>query len=158
MRGHERLTCACSILTSYSELSRRVVRPAFASHSAYRKPAPFLAVTHAVLTNWEYMDVIRLAADPKCSSNLVNSITTIDSMLKIGTLRAPLKKLFGLGGLASDHDFVSVLTVRPPIRSWWRPGMGVSSLDIDALLRYGTVSAGLVAKSELGPRGWLDRI
>jgi len=115
-------------------------------------------VTHAVLTNWEYMDVIRLAADPKCSSNLVNSITTIDSMLKIGTLRAPLKKLFGLGGLASDHDFVSVLTVRPPNRSWWRPGMGVSRLDIDALLRYGTVSAGLVAKSELGPRGWLDRI
>jgi hypothetical protein len=68
-------------------------------------------VTHAVLTNWEYMDVIRLAADPKCSSNLVNSITTIDRLLKISRLRGPLKKLFGLGGLESDQDFVSVLTV-----------------------------------------------
>ena len=74
---------------------------------------PFLAVTHAVLTNWEYMDVIRRAADPKCSSSLVNSITTIDSLLKVDRLRVPLKKLFGLGELASDQDFVSVLTVRP---------------------------------------------
>jgi hypothetical protein len=63
--------------------------------------------------NWEYMDVIRLAADPKCSSNLVNSITTIDRLLKFDRLRGPLKKLFGLGGLESDQDFVSVLTVCP---------------------------------------------
>lgn len=68
-------------------------------------------MTHAVLTSWEYMDVIRLAADPKCSSNLVNSITTIDRLLKFSRLRLPLKKLFGLGGLESDQDFVSVLTV-----------------------------------------------
>ncbi|KAH8977627.1 peptidase S28 [Lactarius akahatsu] len=89
------------------------------------------AVTHAVLTNWEYMDVIRLAADPKCSSNLVNSITTIDSLLKIGTLRAPLKKLFGLGGLASDQDFVSVLTY--PLGLWqdrnWDPAVGSTGFD-----------------------------
>jgi hypothetical protein len=57
------------------------------------------------------MDVIRLAADPKCSSNLVNTIATIDSLLKIGPLRGRLKKLFGLGELESDKDFVSVLTV-----------------------------------------------
>ena len=68
-------------------------------------------MTHAVLTNWEYMDVIRLAADAKCSSNLVNSITTIDRLLKLRQLRGPLKKLFGLGELKSDQDFVSVLTV-----------------------------------------------
>ncbi|KAI9455808.1 peptidase S28 [Lactarius psammicola] len=89
------------------------------------------AVTHAVLTNWEYMDVIRLAADPRCSSNLVNSITTIDSMLKIGTLRVPLKKLFGLGGLASDQDFVSVLTY--PLGLWqnrnWDPAVGSTAFD-----------------------------
>ena len=114
MRGHGQLTCACSILTSCSELSRRAVRPAFASHQMIGILIPFLAVTHAVLTNWEYMDVIRLAADSKCSSILVNSITTIDSLLKVNTLRVPLKKLFGLGGLASDQDFVSVLTVCPP--------------------------------------------
>ena len=74
-------------------------------------PFSFLAVTHAVLINWEYMDVIRLAADPKCSSNLVNSITTIDSLLKFAPLRRRLKKLFGLDELESDKDFVSVLTV-----------------------------------------------
>jgi hypothetical protein len=68
-------------------------------------------VTHAALTNWEYMDVIRLAADPKCSSNLVKSIATIDRLLKVGYLRSSLKKLFGLGGLESDQDFVSVLVV-----------------------------------------------
>ena len=32
-------------------------------------------------------------------------------MLKLNRLRGPLKKLFGLGGLESDQDFVSVLTV-----------------------------------------------
>ena len=64
-----------------------------------------------MLTDWEYMDVIRLAADAKCSSNLVNSISTIDRVLKFRHLRGPLKKLFGLGGLESDQDFVSVLTV-----------------------------------------------
>ncbi|KAN0131018.1 peptidase S28 [Lactarius tabidus] len=89
------------------------------------------AVTHAVLTNWEYMDVIRLAADPKCSSNLVNSITTIDSLLKIRTLRGQLKKLFGLGGLASDQDFVSVLTY--PLDFWqarnWDPAVGSTTFD-----------------------------
>ena len=57
------------------------------------------------------MDVIRLAADAKCSSNLVNSVSTIDRVLKFRHLRGPLKKLFGLGGLESDQDFVSVLTV-----------------------------------------------
>lgn len=69
------------------------------------------AVTHAALTNWEYMDVIRLAAEPKCSSNLVKSIATVDRLLKVSYLRGPLKKLFGLGGLESDQDFVSVLAV-----------------------------------------------
>ncbi|KAI0253178.1 hypothetical protein BJV78DRAFT_247470 [Lactifluus subvellereus] len=45
------------------------------------KILPFLAVTYAVLANWEYMDVIPLAADPKCP-NPVNTITTTDSLLK----------------------------------------------------------------------------
>ncbi|KAI0291929.1 peptidase S28 [Multifurca ochricompacta] len=89
------------------------------------------AVTHAVLTNWEYMDVIRLAADPKCSSNLVNSITTIDSLLKIGPVRRSLKNLFGLGELESDQDFVSVL--RYPLGWWqsrnWDPAVGSTNFD-----------------------------
>ena len=57
------------------------------------------------------LEYIRLAADAKCSSNLVNSISTIDRLLELGHLRGPLKELFGLGGLESDQDFVSVLTV-----------------------------------------------
>ncbi|KAH9987911.1 serine carboxypeptidase S28-domain-containing protein [Russula compacta] len=89
------------------------------------------AVTHAVLTNWEYMDVIRLAADQRCSSNLVNSISTIDRLLKFGPLRGPLKNLFGLGGLESDQDFVSVLT--HPLGSWqdknWDPIVGTTTFD-----------------------------
>ncbi|KAI0247491.1 peptidase S28 [Lactifluus subvellereus] len=89
------------------------------------------AVTHAVLTNWEYMDVIRLAADPKCSSNLVNTITTIDSLLKFSPLRGRLKKLFGLSELESDKDFVSVLTY--PLASWqdrnWDPAVGSTTFD-----------------------------
>ncbi|KAF8467929.1 peptidase S28 [Russula ochroleuca] len=89
------------------------------------------AVTHAVLANWEYMDVIRLAADPKCSSNLMNSITTIDRLLKFRHLRGPLKKLFGLGGLESDQDFVSALTY--PLASWqdrnWDPAVGSTTFD-----------------------------
>ncbi|KAH9991483.1 serine carboxypeptidase S28-domain-containing protein [Russula vinacea] len=90
-----------------------------------------LSVTHAVLTNWEYMDVIRLAADAKCSSNLVNSVSTIDRVLKFRHLRGPLKKLFGLDGLESDQDFVSVLTY--PLASWqdrnWDPAVGSTTFD-----------------------------
>ncbi|KAI9510982.1 peptidase S28 [Russula earlei] len=89
------------------------------------------AVTHAVITNWEYMDVIRLAADPKCSSNLVNSISIIDRLLKVGRLRRPLKKLFELDGLQSDQDFVSMLTY--PLASWqdqnWDPAVGSTTFD-----------------------------
>jgi hypothetical protein len=69
------------------------------------------AVTHATVSDWEYMDVIRLAAEPKCSSNLVESIANVDSLLNVSSLRGPLKKLFGLEGLESDQDFVSVLAV-----------------------------------------------
>jgi hypothetical protein len=57
------------------------------------------------------MDVIRLAADPKCSSNLEKSILTIDSILEKRVFSKPLKSLFGLGGLKHDEDFVSLLMV-----------------------------------------------
>ena len=155
--GHGRLTCGCSILTSCSELSHQAVSPVYASHPTDLKPVLFLAVTHAALTNWEYMDVIRLAADPKCSSNLVSSITTIDSLLKIGTLRGQLKKLFGLGGLASDQDFVSVLTVRSFTCPYDSDILATRDGRFD-LLRYRTVPAGLLARLESGPRGWLNYV
>ena len=116
MLGRGPHTCECSTPTSCLVPSRRVVRhPVFLSFTVRcrteRNTVGFQAVSHGVLTDWEYMDVIRLAADAKCSSNLVNSISTIDRVLKFRHLRGPLKKLFGLGGLESDQDFVSVLTV-----------------------------------------------
>ncbi|KAH9958388.1 peptidase S28 [Lactifluus volemus] len=89
------------------------------------------AVTHAVLMNWEYMDVIRFASDPICSSNLVNSISMIDSLLKIGPLRGRLKSLFGLSELESDKDFASVLEY--PLSTWqdqnWDPAVSSTTFD-----------------------------
>ena len=72
-----------------------------------------LGVTHASLQNWEYMEIIRKAADPKCSNHLVNSISTIDNILSSypSFFKRQLKNLFGLGDLEHDEDFVSVLEV-----------------------------------------------
>lgn len=76
------------------------------------------AVTHASIENWEYMEIIRQAADPKCSAHLENSIQTIDATLARGddpigrTLKRRLKGLFGLAGLEHDEDFVSLIEVR----------------------------------------------
>jgi len=75
------------------------------------KSAISLAVTHASLENWEYMETIRVAADPKCSSHLEKSIQTIDSILAHRRFTRPLKALFGLGDLEHDEDFVSVIEV-----------------------------------------------
>ena len=73
-----------------------------------------LGVTHATLQNWEYNEIIRKAADPKCSAHIVNSISTIDDIL-LGSspsfVKHQLKNLFGLGELEHDEDFASVLEV-----------------------------------------------
>lgn len=71
------------------------------------------AVTHATLENWQYMEIIREAADSTCSGHLVGSIGTIDDIL-LGNnkfFKTQLKKLFGLNGLEHDEDFASVLEV-----------------------------------------------
>lgn len=71
------------------------------------------AVTHATLENWQYMDVIRTAADPKCSAHLINFVSTIDSVLTNApeNFKKEFKSLFGLQDLEHDDDFVSVLMV-----------------------------------------------
>lgn len=70
-------------------------------------------------------------------------------MLKINYLRGPLKKLFGLGGLKSDQDFASVLTVCLSAE--------VSRVgELMLMPACGSVSARLVAGSELGSRCWID--
>lgn len=71
-----------------------------------------LAVTHAAITNWEYMDIIRRYAEPKCSEHLQKSIETIDKILDTRVLATPLKALFGVHGLRSDKDFASLIEVR----------------------------------------------
>lgn len=154
MQERGRRTCAYFTLTSCLVLLGRVVRPALfsvLSRTTLNLTARFghSAVTHAALTIWEYTDVIRLAADAKCSANLVKSISTIDGMLKISYLRGPLKKLFGLDGLKSDQDFVSVLTV-----CLFAVISRVSELVLTPAC--GSESARLVAGSELGSRCWLD--
>ncbi|KIK69784.1 hypothetical protein GYMLUDRAFT_34181 [Collybiopsis luxurians FD-317 M1] len=89
------------------------------------------AVTHASILNWEYMDIIRRYADPKCSEHLQNSIKTIDSILDHRVLAKPLKRLFGVHGLKRDVDFVSL--VESPLGSWqakvWDPKVGSTTFD-----------------------------
>jgi hypothetical protein len=126
------------------------------------------------------MDVIRLAAEPKCSSNLVKSIATVDRLLKVSYLRGPLKKLFGLGGLESDQDFVSVLAVcsllllvlrgcwrnidvcwlvdQFPLGSWqdrnWDPAVGSTAFDeFCAILNGDTPTLEDTARTVLLPGG-----
>ncbi|KAI0311348.1 peptidase S28 [Amylostereum chailletii] len=88
-------------------------------------------VTHAALSNWEYMDVIRTYADPICSANLVQSIATVDRLLNDTDARSTVKGLFNLTTLESDQDFASVLNI--PLGAWqeinWDPT--ISSTDFD---------------------------
>jgi hypothetical protein len=69
------------------------------------------AVTHAAITNWQYMEVIRVSADPKCAFHLENSIKAVDLILDQRIFSSRLKALFGLKGLKHDEDFVSMLEV-----------------------------------------------
>ncbi|KAF8157984.1 peptidase S28 [Crassisporium funariophilum] len=91
------------------------------------------AVTHAALENWQYMEIIRTAADPKCSAHLVNTISKIDTILEHGPafVKKQLKNLFGLGGLEHDEDFASVL--ESPLGAWqakcWDPEVGSTAFD-----------------------------
>jgi len=69
-------------------------------------------VTHASLSNWEYYEIIRNAADPTCSGQLQNAARTIDALLGVPYVKQYVKTLFGLQDLEHDDDFVSVLEVR----------------------------------------------
>ncbi|TRM64170.1 serine carboxypeptidase S28-domain-containing protein [Schizophyllum amplum] len=106
------------------------------------------AVTHADITNWQYMEVIRRAAPEDCSRHLESSIQTVDAILAHGGLPArALKALFGLAGLEHDDDFASVLS--SPLGYWqakcWDPKFGSNAFDnfCDALSKppIGALSA-----------------
>ena len=56
--------------------------------------------------------MIREAADPKCSDDILNSISTIDDILSDSpSFKPQLKNVFGLEDLEHDVDFVSILQV-----------------------------------------------
>ncbi|KAJ7597348.1 peptidase S28 [Mycena floridula] len=88
-------------------------------------------VTHASITNWEYMDIIRKGADPVCSNHLQNAIKTIDSLLDHAPTAKAIKALFDLADLESDQDFVSLL--EGPLSSWqskcWHPDFISTTFD-----------------------------
>ncbi|OCH91247.1 peptidase S28 [Obba rivulosa] len=89
------------------------------------------AVTHATLENWEYMDIIRRAANPECSHNLEIAIEAIDRTLSIPVLGGHLKGLFGLAELEHDEDFVSL--IESPLGAWqaknWNPEVGSTRFE-----------------------------
>ncbi|EPT05266.1 hypothetical protein FOMPIDRAFT_1013559 [Fomitopsis schrenkii] len=88
-------------------------------------------VTHADIENWRYMDIIRRAADPECSDNLVRSVEFVDAVLSIPALRGALKELFGLRDLEHDEDFASLLS--SPMGYWqakvWDPAVGSTGFE-----------------------------
>jgi Serine carboxypeptidase S28 len=90
------------------------------------------AVTHATIYNWEYMDIIRTAAPKECSDHLVSSIAHVDNLLARPWFRRPLRRLFGLGGLTHDDDFVS--TISWPLGSFqeknWDEEVGNTSFEV----------------------------
>ena len=59
---------------------------------------------------WQYMEVIRLAAEPRCAYHLENTIQTIDDILSRRFSRS-LKSLFGLADLTHDEDFAALISV-----------------------------------------------
>jgi hypothetical protein len=72
-------------------------------------------VTHASLSNWEYYEIIRNAADPTCISHLEHAALAIDTLLGVPYVKRYVKSLFGLQDLAHDDDFVSILEVYLPL-------------------------------------------
>jgi hypothetical protein len=66
-----------------------------------------------VLSNWEYYEIIRNAADPTCAKQLEHATLAIDALLGVPYAKRYVKSLFGLEDLAHDDDFISVLEVRP---------------------------------------------
>jgi len=74
------------------------------------------------------MDLIRQAADAKCSDHLVKSIDTIDKILEYGKpwVKKQLKGLFGLAALEKDDDFAAVLEVSFD----WNLNEGLLNVDL----------------------------
>ena len=102
----------CVFYTHISSMAR--YPPAVCTTRLLTLPLLYLrstGVTHASLSNWEYMEVIRNSADPKCSNHLEKIIEMVDLLLQIPLMNGVVKNIFGLSNLEHDEDFVSVLSV-----------------------------------------------
>ncbi|TBU27201.1 peptidase S28 [Dichomitus squalens] len=88
-------------------------------------------VTHASIENWEYMEIVRRAADLKCSGNIQLTVEIVDSLLANPVTGRPIKGLFGLADLEHNEDFVSLL--ESPLGHWqgrnWDPEVGTTGWD-----------------------------
>lgn len=88
-------------------------------------------VTHAALSNWEYYEIIRNAADPTCARQLEHATLAVDALLSVPYVKRYIKSLFGLEDLAHDDDFISVL--ESPLGYWqakvWDPAVGSTKFD-----------------------------
>lgn len=88
-------------------------------------------VTHATLSNWEYYEIIRNAANHTCARQLEHATLAIDALLGVPYAKRYLKSLFGLEDLAHDDDFISVLET--PLGYWqakvWDPAVGSTKFD-----------------------------
>ena len=108
--------CSSDLLSSSTAQLPPVVSLLYTKLTAYLTCAT-QAVTHASIENWEYMEIIRQAADPKCSAHLESSVQAIDSILTRGNdpinkaLKRRLKGLFGLADLEHDDDFAALVEV-----------------------------------------------
>ncbi|KAK2465427.1 hypothetical protein APHAL10511_002781 [Amanita phalloides] len=89
------------------------------------------AVTHAMIENWQYMDIIRTSADQKCSSRIESAIKTIDLLLEHPYPARMIKSQFGLSDLKHNADFASLL--QTPLERWqdkvWDPQVGSTAFD-----------------------------
>ena len=104
-------TCESYTQIWSSEQSLRAVSVSEFPPTVVLNPMFSAAVTHASIELWEYMDVIRRFADPRCSRDLEKLAVAIDSMLSQSGTRQAIKSLFGLSALEHDYDFIATIEV-----------------------------------------------
>ncbi|KAF9449110.1 peptidase S28 [Macrolepiota fuliginosa MF-IS2] len=91
------------------------------------------AITHATLENWQFHDVIRRSAEPRCAGYLEKATEVIDNILDGGIGKRRFKGLFGLSDLKHDDDFVSLITF--PLAHWESKGW-IDSAEADSFEQY----------------------
>ncbi|KAF8625999.1 hypothetical protein AX17_006722 [Amanita inopinata Kibby_2008] len=88
-------------------------------------------VTEAILENWQYMEIIRTAADSNCMSRIENAVQEMDNILADGRYTKALKTLFGMQNVTHDADFMSVIS--NVLSEWqsknWDPAVGTTTFD-----------------------------